>query len=111
MVTKISSKYSEIRHGAEYEYMKDSDGNKKLHWIKEGKRLKEKCIRIFASRNDEGGVIKLSVRTGNPERISNSPDNCFIYNDDVNGVKVDSRLDKDWYIDLTYKRLQDFGVM
>jgi DNA polymerase len=92
LVSKISSKYTHILHGDEI--------------------IKEKCIRIFASNNEtDSGVKKVSVRTGKPEKISNSPEHCFIYNDEVNGVKVPERLDKEWYINLANKRLADFGVM
>ena len=92
LVTKISSKYTHIIHG--------------------NKQIKEKCIRIFASNdlNDEG-VQKIHATTGRPAKISNSPEHCFIYNDEVNGVKVPKKLNKEWYIDLAKKRLKDFGVM
>jgi len=92
MVTKISSKYKHIVHGS--------------------KVLKEKCIRVFASKapSDEG-VSKISVRTGRPEKLSNSPEHCFIYNDEVNGKAAPEKLDKLWYIKFAKKRLADFGVV
>ena len=90
-VSKISRKYTHIEHG--------------------GVPIKEKCIRVFASKNSKDlGVTKISERTGNPEKIANSPDNCFIVNDDVNNMKCPKHLDKDWYIDKAKKRLRDFGV-
>lgn len=92
MVTKITSKYDCILHGE--------------------KRMNEKCIRVFASSSaSDEGVRKVSVRTGKPEKISNSPEHCFLFNDDVNGVKCPSKLDKQWYINLAKKRLGDFGVI
>lgn len=92
LVTKISNKYTHILHGDEY--------------------IKEKCIRIFASTNEnDKGVTKIHATTGRPAKISNSPEHCFIFNDEVNGVKVPKKLDKAWYIDLAAKRLKDFGVM
>lgn len=92
LVTKISSKYKFILHGE--------------------KKIKEKCIRIFASKYlSDPGVTKVSERTGKPAKISNSPAHCFIYNDEVNDVKAPSKLDKEWYINLAYKRLNDFGVI
>jgi len=76
------------------------------------KKIKEKCIRIFASKYiDDPGVAKVSERTGKPAKISNSPEHCFIYNDEVNDVKVPNKLDKSWYINLANKRLNDFGVI
>lgn len=92
LVTKISNKYTHILHGDEY--------------------IKEKCIRIFASTNEEDkGVTKIHATTGRPAKISNSPEHCFIYNDEVNGVKVPKKLNKAWYVDLAQKRLKDFGVI
>lgn len=92
LVSKISGKYTTILHGEEV--------------------IKEKCIRIFASSNEaDAGVQKVHATTGRPAKISNSPEHCFIFNDEVNGVKVPRKLDKDWYIALAQKRLKDFGVM
>lgn len=92
LVTKISNKYKYILHGEQ--------------------KVKEKCIRIFASKYiDDPGVTKVSERTGKPAKISNSPEHCFIYNEEVNDVKVPNKLDKTWYINLAIKRLNDFGVI
>lgn len=92
LVSKISGKYTHILHGS--------------------KTIKEKCIRIFASKIEtDEGVFKVHATTGRPAKISNSPAHCFIYNDTVNGVRVPNKLDKQWYIDLANKRLSDFGVM
>ena len=91
MVTKISSKYSEILHG--------------------DIPVKEKCIRVFAStRPGDEGIKKVSIRTGKPEKIASSPEHCFIFNDDMKDVKCPSYLDKEWYISLARKRLNDYGI-
>lgn len=91
MVSKISSKYSHILYG--------------------GVKLPEKCVRVFASTNQrKGGLQKVSVATGKPAKIANSPEHCFLYNDNVNGVPCLRELNKGWYIDLAKKRLSDFGV-
>lgn len=92
LISKISSKYTHILYG--------------------DRPLKEKCIRIFASNlKDDPGVKKVHAITGRPAKLPNSPEHCFIYNDEVNGVKVLNKLDKNWYINLAKKRLRDFGVM
>lgn len=92
LVSKISSKYKYIVHGE--------------------KKLNEKCIRIFASKApSDPGVKKISVKTGRPEKLTNSPEHCFIYNDEVNGKAAPEKLDKQWYIKFAKKRLADFGVM
>lgn len=109
LVTKISNKYTCILYGAQYEYEK---GTKKLLYHKRGEKLNEKCIRIFASKNpNKGGVVKISTSTGRPEKVSNSPEHCFIFNDNINGVPCPDELDKEWYIQLAEKRLKDFGVI
>lgn len=90
-LVKLSSKYEHVEHnGQVYSY---------------------KCYRVFASKDATDGRI-LKCRDGsNPAKFGNTPDNCFINNDDINGVKCPAKLDKQWYIDLAIKRLQDFGVI
>lgn len=91
LVSKISSKYSHILYGDE--------------------PIKEKCIRVFASTNpNDAGVKKVHATTGRPAKLQNSPEHCFIWNDEVNGVKVPANLDKQWYISKAIGRLEDFGV-
>ena len=91
LVTKISGKYTHIQHGE--------------------KRIKEKCVRVFASLDEsDAGLQKYHAITGRPAKMPNSPLNCFIYNDSVNGVIVPEKLNKQWYIDLANKRLGDFGI-
>lgn len=112
LVSKISGKYTGILYGARYHKEPDGNGGVKVAYDVPGKPIKEKCIRIFASnRPDDGGVFKISGRTGFPEKISNSPEHCFIWNNEVNGVRCPEYLDKQWYINLARKRLKDFGVM
>lgn len=90
-VKKISSKYLYILHGDE--------------------KLNEKCVRCFASKNDDdGGLVKIKAENNRREKIENTPQHAFLFNDNVNGVKCPRKLDKQWYIDLTNKRLKDFGV-
>lgn len=70
-------------------------------------QLGEKVHRVFASKLEtDGGLYK--VKDTKFEKIANTPDNCFIYNDDVNGKIVPEKLDKQWYIDLANRRLEDF---
>lgn len=91
MIRKITSKYNHILY------------NNKI--------LNEKCVRIFASKSKhDSGIFQKSVRTGNYEKIKDSPERCFLDNDDVNNKKVPIKLDKNWYIDLTNHRLKLFGV-
>lgn len=92
LVSKISSKYTHILYG--------------------DIPLKEKCIRIFASRDlRDPGVKKVKRENGRPAKLTNSPEHCFIHNDNVKGVSVPEKLDREWYINLANKRLRDFGVV
>ena len=60
-------------------------------------------------RGSDPGVKKVHAKTGKAQKIQNSPEHCFIYNDDVKGAPVPDKLDRMWYINLTKKRLEDFG--
>lgn len=81
--------------------------NKYKHAIHNGEILKEKTLRVFASRRmNDDRVYK--VKVDKPEKIANTPDKCFIINDDVNEMKVPRALNKKWYVEMAYKRLMDF---
>lgn len=91
MVTKIGNKYKHLLHG--------------------GKSINEKCVRVFASlRSRDGDLKKVSIRTGKPEKVANSPEHCFMWNDAIDGVKCPDYLNRQFYIDMAKKRLNDFGV-
>jgi len=87
--------------------------------------LNDKTFRVFASRNqDDTKILKCKYPIGavigkrddgsdivyKGEKFADTPEHCFVYNDDVNDVKVSEKLDKRWYIDLAEKRLCDFGI-
>lgn len=92
LISRISSKYTHILHGE--------------------KPIKEKCIRVFASKNpSDPGVKKVHATTKRAAKLTNSPAYCFIFNENVKGVPVPDKLDRQWYIDFANKRLADFGVM
>lgn len=91
-VVKVSNKYLYATHGNE--------------------KLNEKVLRVFASRslNDEG-VFKVKSNDNNMyrvEKIANTPENCFIMNENIASMKVPRRLNKQYYIDVANKRLNDF---
>jgi len=91
MVTKIGNKYKYLMWGS--------------------KILNEKCVRAFASKDqNKGNLMKMSVRKNKAEKVANSPEHCFLFNEAIDGVKVPAELDKQWYIDMALKRLKDFGV-
>jgi hypothetical protein len=72
------------------------------------KKLKEKVLRIFASNQENAsGVFKFKSED-RIEKIANTPEKCFINNENIIDVKVTKELDKQYYIDLAKKRLDDF---
>ena len=76
-----------------------------------GERLTDKTFRVFASKRCDDGIIgKVKTEGANIEKFANTPEKCFIWNDSVVDVKVPEYLDKEWYIELSEKRLNDFGV-
>ena len=87
MIVKVSYKYSHALYG--------------------NKPLSEKCLRVFASKEDVPGVFKVK-ENGRVEKIAGTPEKCFIENNNVIGRRIPRRLDKDWYIELAKKRLIDF---
>lgn len=109
-IVKVSSKYSHALYNPTVTEEKIS--GKKVKVFSGGQVQKDKCFRVFASRNSaDGGLFKVKNQDKNPEKFANTPERCFILNGSVNGKDIPRRLDKQWYIDLANKRLQDFGVI
>lgn len=75
-----------------------------------GQTLNNKCYRVYASTDKKDTFLgRCREVGGNPLAFGNCPEHCFIYNKDVKGVPLSIKLDKQWYINLARKRLQDFG--
>ena len=88
-VFKVSGKYMYAIHGEE--------------------KLNGKCFRVFASRSlSDGGIFKKKNEDKNKEKFANSPDRVFIENGDITNMKVPRKLDRQWYIELAYKRIKQF---
>lgn len=78
-----------------------------------GEEQPDKTFRVFASKHSGDtfiGKIKEKASGWTVEKFANTPDHCFIQNGNVNGVPVPENLDRQYYIDVTNKRLQQFGV-
>ena len=95
-LVKLSNKYKWVEH---------ERGNSKVHYD-------NKCYRVFASNDEADGRILKCDGVRNPAKFGNTPDRCFICNDDIRGKSTDGfpQLNYDWYIELAKKRLEDFGV-
>jgi hypothetical protein len=92
--------------------------SKKYEWVEHENelgttKLVNKAYRTFASRdNNDNRLMACRVKDGKLERkkFGGTADRCFIFNDDLNGVPIPSKLDYQWYINLARKRLEDFGI-
>jgi len=86
----------------------------KFEWVEHnGQEYRFKCYRVFASTRSKDGKINACRNVGKRleiKKFGNTPDSCFIANDDINGMTCPAHLDKRWYVDLAIKRLEDFGV-
>ncbi len=88
-ITKISNKYDYGSHN--------------------GQILNEKVHRCFASLDPNDGMLyKKHKDKDTLDKTPSTPEQCFIYNDNIENVKVPSKLDKQWYIDLAKERILKF---
>lgn len=93
-VVKLSTKYKWVEH-------ERTSGNIKFD---------NKAYRVFASTDHTDGRLLKCDGVRNPAKFGNTPEHCFIYNDDLTGVSIPKKLDYRYYIELAKKRLEDFGV-
>lgn len=85
---------------------------KEIYEYPEKVKYTYKSYRVFASNSqDDGRLLRRKKVKPKGEKFGNTPDHCFICNDDVCGVKVPTNLDKGWYIELAKKRLKQFGIV
>lgn len=115
MIKKISSKYSHILHGGHWETVRKI--NPKTGKMKtftefrgERNRVPEKCVRVFASKDQSDGGLWKVKNDGSVAKVEGTPEHCFIFNDEVNGVQCPMKLDKEWYIRTAESRVKDFGL-
>jgi len=121
-ITKISNKYDfgfhENGSGTDvYQYQvpkyRIRKGEKYLSHYEDlefrGDRLQEKVIRCFASTNpNDGAIYKKHKDKITLDKTAGTPENAFIDNGDITEKKVDSRLDRNWYLELAEKRIKEF---
>ncbi len=118
-VVKVSSKYRYALYSptTTTEKIRDEKGRlKTVIRFSGGEVQTDKTFRVFVSKDrSRGGIYKVSGkmvkgREKNPEKFANTPDHCFIINDDVSAMSIPDELDRQYYIDLAWKRLKDYGV-
>ncbi|MCY8856425.1 DNA polymerase domain-containing protein [Bacillus atrophaeus] len=82
--------------------------NKYMYALYGEERLPEKVLRVFASNDEDAkGVFKVKTEE-RIEKIGNTPPRCFINNDNVIDLKVPDHLDKEYYIEIAKKRINDY---
>lgn len=112
-IFKVSSLYKDARLGCTFreESVVGENGRKKKVkiWNNDGELLNDKTFRVFASKENVGALYKRKEGK-NPEKFASCPDNCFIENESVIGKKCREykNLDKQWYINLAWKRIKEF---
>ena len=111
-VVKVSSKYRYALYSptTTTEKIRDEKGRlKTVIRFSGGEVQTDKTFRVFASKDQSrGGIYKVSGkivegREKNPEKFANTPDHCFIINDDVSAMPIPDELDRQYYIDLAWK--------
>lgn len=112
-IVKLSDKYKWVEH----EHCEPIKVQKGVRVVKTyfdyptTKKYTYKSYRVFASKdNKDGRLLKCGGKRDKPEKFANTPDHCFIFNDDCTTEKCPEWLDKQWYIDAAKKRLSDYGV-
>lgn len=88
-IVKISSKYNRAWHNNIY--------------------MNDKTYRVFASTNKNDTYIGKQKTTGGTiEKFANTPDHCFIDNGDILNKPIPAELDRQYYIDLIFKKINEF---
>lgn len=125
-IVKLSNKYKWVEHEHGYRPSYTKRGKLLVNYDSVTK-YDNKAYRVFASLDmNDGRLLKCKEgASGNYERdfygdpipndkkdkFGNTPDHCFIENGDIRNMKIPKKLDRQYYIDLAKKRLEDFGVI
>lgn len=95
-------------------YIKPETGRKNTRnvWNGDGEVFEhERTFRVFASKNPNDGALYKQKIGKSPELFAGIPQNCFIENGNIVGKKCSEyidRLDKDWYIEEAWRRIEQF---
>lgn len=109
-IVKLSDLYDHVEHeeGAPEVVRR---GSKLLYEYPKTVKYTYKSYRVFASRFiEDGRLLKRKLSKDKGEKFGNTPDCCFVDNDDMTGKKVPDKLDKYWYITMAKRRLIQFGI-
>ena len=117
-IAKLSDLFEWVEHEygnthVEPKFTKTGRRSGKMLVYDDTRKYVNKSYRVFASKDPKAGrLLTCRVKEGRTERkkFGNTPDKCFIFNEDVTGVECPPELDKDWYISEAKKRLKHFGL-
>lgn len=79
-----------------YEYVKHN-----------GQKLLNKSYRVFASTDINDTAI-FKCKGDKCDKFAETPMHAFILNGYINDAPIPTKLNKQWYVDLAYKRLEQF---
>lgn len=82
--------------------------SKYSHAIYNGEVLTDKVYRVFASRSSKDGIVYKCKDGKKPEKFASCPTHCKIINGNIQDMKVPNWLDKQWYIDMAWDRINSF---
>lgn len=82
--------------------------NKYSHAIYKGEILNDKVYRVFASRSRKDDIIYKCKDGGKPEKFASCPIHARIVNGNIQDQKCPNWLDKKWYIDMVWDRINSF---
>jgi len=71
------------------------------------KKMNERVFRVFASVDTNDQELT-KVKNGSSVKIPFVPERCFILNEDITNMKIPTKLDYWWYLDLAWKRIKAF---
>lgn len=131
-IVKLSNKYDWVEHEQGYCPTYTKRG-KLIENYETSVKYDNKAYRVFASLdtndgrllkcrdNPKAGELTIATFCGweynryiKPDitkaKFGNTPDHCFIENGDIRNMSIPKKLDRQYYIDLAKKRLEDFGL-
>lgn len=82
--------------------------SKYSHAIYNGEILTDKVYRVFASRSRKDSIVYKCKYSGKPEKFASCPEHCKIVNGNIQDMKVQTWLNKQWYINEAWKRIESF---
>lgn len=78
------------------------------HAVYNGEALTDKVYRVFASKDKADNILYKCKVDKKPEKFAGCPDHCRVVNTNIQNMKVPNWLDRQWYIDEAWKRINSF---